>query len=162
MGHPWPLPPGAPWLVRGVDARGEVRIQPDIVLGDGHTIRFAIDAKYKRVDPEADVYQALAYAKALNLRRIALVYPADGEVAPATHRIRNDDVSILVRTVPVGTDAAGFVGLDLRAAQAARDPFRELDGALAGREAACPSRPIRRAVRNAASRVPRGQDTQPR
>jgi hypothetical protein len=55
---------------------------------------------------------------------------------PATHRIRNDDVSILVRTIPVGTDAAGFVGLDLRAAQAARELLVELDGALARREAA--------------------------
>ena len=71
-----------------------------------------------------------------NLRRVALVYPADGEVLPTTHRIRNDDVSVLVRTVPVGTDAAGFVGLDRRAAKAARDLLRELDGPLAGREAA--------------------------
>jgi 5-methylcytosine-specific restriction enzyme subunit McrC len=127
-------------LVQGrsfyLDQGHEVRIKPDIVLGDGQAIRVAIDAKYKRVDPEADVYQALAYAKALNLRRVALVYPEDGEVVPATHRIRNDDVSVLVRTVPVGTDATGFVGLDLRAAQAAGDLLRELDEASARREAA--------------------------
>jgi 5-methylcytosine-specific restriction enzyme subunit McrC len=119
-----------------LDEGHAVRLKPDIVLGDGHTIRVAIDAKYKRFDPESDVYQALAYAKALNLQRVALVYPSDGEIVPATHRIRNDDVSILVRTVPVGTDAAGFVGLDLRAAQAARELLVELDGALAGRQAA--------------------------
>ena len=48
------------------------------------------------------------------LLRVALVYPA--EVAPATHRIRNDDVSVLVRTVPVGEGPAGFADLDRRAA----------------------------------------------
>ena len=119
-----------------LDEGHEVHIKPDIMLGDGQTIRVAIDAKYKRVDPESDVYQALAYAKALNLRRIALVYPADGEVVPTTHRIRNDDVSVLIRTIPVGTDAAGFVDLDRRAAVAARDLLRELGGALAARDAA--------------------------
>jgi 5-methylcytosine-specific restriction enzyme subunit McrC len=127
-------------LVQGrplyLDEGHEVHLKPDIMLGDGRAIRVAIDAKYKRVDPESDVYQALAYAKALNLRRVALVYPADGEVVPTTHRIRNDDVEVLVRTVPVGTDAAGFAGLDLRAAQAARELLRELDGPLARREAA--------------------------
>lgn len=119
-----------------LDEGHEVHIKPDIVLGDGKTIRAAIDAKYKRVDPEADVYQALAYAKALNLQRVALVYPAYGEVVPTTHRIRNDDVSVLVRIVPVGAGRAGFVDLDRRAATAALDLIRELVGALAGREAA--------------------------
>jgi 5-methylcytosine-specific restriction enzyme subunit McrC len=119
-----------------LDMGREVRIKPDIVLGDGRTVRVAIDAKYKRVDPESDVYQALAYAKALNLRRVALVYPADGEVAPITHRIRNDDVSILVRTVPVGADADGFVDLDHRAAQSAKALLRELNGSNAQHEAA--------------------------
>jgi 5-methylcytosine-specific restriction enzyme subunit McrC len=119
-----------------LDQRHEVRIKPDIVLGDGRTATVAIDAKYKRLDPESDVYQALAYAKALNLQRVALVYPEDGEVVPTIHRIRNDDISILVRTVPVGTDAAGFAGLDQRAGRAASDLLRELDVASAQREAA--------------------------
>ena len=119
-----------------LDEAHAVHLKPDILLGDDKAIRVAIDAKYKRVNPEADVYQALAYAKALNLRRVALVYPADGEVIPITHRIRNDDVSVLVRTVPVGRDAAGFVGLDQRAAKAALDLISELVGPLGVREAA--------------------------
>ena len=98
-------------------------------LGCGIDIAIAHSARMK-------VYQAFAYAKTLNLRRFGLVHQADGEVMPTTHRIRDDDVSVLVRTVPVGTDAAGFVGLDLRAAQVARDLIRELDGALAGRRVA--------------------------
>ncbi len=126
----------SPGPVIYLDEGHEVRMKPDIVLTDGKTVRVAIDAKYKRIDGEADVYQALAYAKALNLKRVALVYPADGEVVPSTHRIRNDQVSVLVRTIPVGADGAGFVDLDLRAATAARDLIEELLGSLARREAA--------------------------
>ena len=126
------VPAGSIYL----DEAHEVRIKPDIVLSDGKTIRVAIDAKYKRVDPEADIYQALAYAKALNLQRVALVYPADGEVTPTSHRIRNDDVWVLVRTVPVGSDAAGFSDLDKRAAKASVDLISELVEPIVGGRAA--------------------------
>lgn len=98
-----------------LDRDERVRVKPDIVLTDGKTIRVAIDAKYKRHDPEADVYQALAYAKALGLRKVALVYPGDGEVPRATHRINHDEISVLVRTVPVGHLGHGFVGLEREA-----------------------------------------------
>jgi 5-methylcytosine-specific restriction enzyme subunit McrC len=119
-----------------LDEAHEVPLRPDIVLSDRKSIRVAIDAKYKRLDPEADIYQALAYAKALKLQRVALVYPADGEVTPTTHRIRNDSVLVLVRTVPVGCDAAGFSDLDKRAAKAAVDLISELVEPIAGRRVA--------------------------
>lgn len=111
-----------------LDVGHEVQIRPDILLSDGESIRVAIDAKYKRINPEGDVYQALAYAKALKLDRVALVYPSDGEVAGATHEIRNDSVTVMVRTMPVSTDAAGLAGLDRRASEAAADLLRELAG----------------------------------
>jgi 5-methylcytosine-specific restriction enzyme subunit McrC len=126
------VPSGSIYL----DEAHEVPIRPDIVLSDGKTIRVAIDAKYKQVDPEADIYQALAYAKALNLQRVALVYPADGDVTPTTHRIRNDNVLVLVRTVPVGSDAAGFLDLDKRAAKAAADLIGELAEPMIGHRVA--------------------------
>lgn len=119
-----------------LDEAHRVHMRPDIVLRDGKMIRVAIDAKYKRVDPEADIYQALAYAKALGLQRVALVYPADGEVTPIAHRIRNDDVVVLVRTVPVGSNASGFADLDQRAAMAAFDLISELVESRGGSRAA--------------------------
>jgi McrBC 5-methylcytosine restriction system component len=111
-----------------LDEDRHVTVDPDIVLTDGKSIRAAIDAKYKREDPEADVYQALAYAKALNLPRVALVYPGDGEVTPTTHRIRHDDTTILVRTIPVGHGGAGFVNLERRAERVMSDLIAELVG----------------------------------
>jgi 5-methylcytosine-specific restriction enzyme subunit McrC len=104
-----------------LDQGRAVPIEPDIVLTDGHGIRVAMDAKYKRHDPQADVYQALAYAKGLGLQRVTLVYPADGEVTPSTHRIRSDDTVVLVRTVPVGHGGRGFVDLERRARAAATE-----------------------------------------
>jgi len=115
-------PPGGLFL----DADRRVKIAPDILLADGQGIRAAIDAKYKVTDPEADIYQALAYAKGLGLDRVALVYPADGEVAPIDHRIRHDDVQVLVRTVPVGHGVAGFVDLERRAEASMSALIREL------------------------------------
>lgn len=104
-----------------LDLAQRVAIDPDVVLVDGQgAIRIAIDAKYKRHDPTSDVYQALAYAKGLGLRVVALVYPEDGEVAPMVHEIRNDQTVVLVRTIPVGRGAAAFRDLDRRTEDAAR------------------------------------------
>lgn len=100
---------------RHLDREGVVAVEPDIVVGERQPLA-VLDAKYKRHEVRADVYQALAYAKAYALRRVCLVYPEDGEVAPATHHIRNDDVTILVRTLPVGHHDLGFETLEARAA----------------------------------------------
>ncbi|CAN5798651.1 hypothetical protein BH23CHL8_BH23CHL8_30010 [soil metagenome] len=108
-----------------LDRAGEVVIDPDIVLTDGVRIRAAFDAKYKRHDPGTDVYQALAYAKGLGLSRVTLIYPADGEVTPTVHRIRNDDVEVLVRTIPVGHGGLGFAMLERRARAGATSLIRE-------------------------------------
>lgn len=90
-------------------------MDPDIALTDGRQVRVAIDAKYKLENKQADVYQALAYAKTLGLQQVALVYPEDGEVTPARHRIRNDETEVVVTTIPVGHGGAGFRDLDARA-----------------------------------------------
>ena len=119
-----------------LDREGNVVIEPDIVLTDGFRICAAFDAKYKRHDPGTDVYQALAYAKGMDLSRVTLVYPADGEVEPAVHRIRNDDVEVLVRTVPVGHHGQGFGDLEREARAAAANLIVESLGDRASVRAA--------------------------
>jgi 5-methylcytosine-specific restriction endonuclease McrBC regulatory subunit McrC len=117
--------PGSLYL----DKDRTVIVKPDIVLADdAGRVRAAFDAKYKLVDADADVYQALAYAKALNLERVLLVYPADGEATGTNIRVRNDAVEVLIRTVPVGKGDSDFADLDRRAASVARRLIREALG----------------------------------
>ncbi len=72
------------------DAR-HVRLQPDLAWWDGVRYTFVADAKYKRSEsgsaPNADLYQLLAYATALDLPGGMLIY-AEGE-APVPCRVRN-------------------------------------------------------------------------
>ena len=71
---------------------GKVPLEPDLSWWDGGACVFVGDAKYKRIDdrsiPNADLYQALAYATALNLPGALLVY-AKGEADPVVHTVRN-------------------------------------------------------------------------
>jgi 5-methylcytosine-specific restriction enzyme subunit McrC len=71
---------------------GRVRLKPDLTWWDGHECTFVGDAKYKKVEddrvPNADLYQLLAYATALNLPGGLLVY-AKGEDAEVVHCVRN-------------------------------------------------------------------------
>lgn len=75
-----------------LDEEGEVRLRPDLTWWDGGICRFAGDAKYKNVTgetiPNADIYQMLAYATALNLPGGLLAY-AQGETNTATYHIRH-------------------------------------------------------------------------
>ena len=67
------------------DAAGEsaFKLIPDIVLMEHGKVRFILDAKWKRLDPEApnhgvsqdDAYQLFAYGKRYGCRRVVLVYP---------------------------------------------------------------------------------------
>ena len=67
-----------------------LRLKPDLTWWDGRTCTFVGDAKYKRIDvrgvPNADLYQILAYATALDLRGGLLVY-AKGEAEPVKYVI---------------------------------------------------------------------------
>ena len=99
-------------------------IRPDILLASAKA-RFAavLDAKYKRESAREDLYQALAYATVCGVRSVTLVYPNDGEVQPASHRIVGAEaVNVLVRTIPVARgDDESFAHLGDRAAGVARD-----------------------------------------
>lgn len=74
------------------DRYGSVTIEPDLSWWDGETCRFVGDAKYKKIVhssvPNADLYQLLAYATALDLPGGLLIY-AQGEAEAATYKIRN-------------------------------------------------------------------------
>ena len=80
--------------IRGVtlDEGGSVELKPDLSWWDGQDCTFVGDAKYKRVRddrvPNADLYQLLAYATALDLPGGLLVY-AQGEADDVAHRVRH-------------------------------------------------------------------------
>ena len=69
-----------------------VKLEPDLTWWDGRDCVFVGDAKYKDLTderaPNADLYQLLAYATALDLPGGLLVY-AKGEREPATYDVRH-------------------------------------------------------------------------
>ena len=75
-----------------LDESEKVALKPDLSWWDGRTCRFVGDAKYKRVQdervPNADLYQLLAYATALDLPGGMLVY-AGGEAEEVVHQVRH-------------------------------------------------------------------------
>ena len=75
-----------------LDEARRVDLRPDLSWWDGPICRFVGDVKYKRVRdahvPNADLYQLLAYATALDLPGGLLVY-AQGEAADAVHLVRH-------------------------------------------------------------------------
>ena len=75
-----------------LDTAGKVSLKPDLSWWEGGDCVFAGDAKYKRTEnnraTNADLYQALAYATALDLPRAMLIY-AKGEADPVEHRVRH-------------------------------------------------------------------------
>ena len=96
---------------RGVtlDEDGHIRLKPDLSWWDGQTCTFVGDAKYKnisgeRVIPNADLYQLLAYATALDLPGGLLIY-AKGEAEPAVYQVRNSGKRLEV----VALDLAGEI-----------------------------------------------------
>ena len=96
-----------------LDRRGQISLEPDLTWWDGSTCTFVGDAKYRRIDiksvPNADLYQILAYATALDLPGGLLVY-AKGEADPEVHDVRH----ACKRLEVVAVDLAGSIE-DLRA-----------------------------------------------
>ena len=74
-----------------LDDANDVRLKPDLTLWKGGRCTFVGDAKYKRTNvksvPNADLYQLLAYATALDLPGGLLIY-ARGEAEPIVHQVR--------------------------------------------------------------------------
>ena len=78
--------------IDSLDKKGAIELKPDLVWSRGPSYLFVGDAKYKRIDNEqvrnADLYQLLAYATALNLPGGLLIY-AKGERETATYQVRH-------------------------------------------------------------------------
>ena len=75
-----------------LDVAGKVSLKPDLSWWESGACVFVGDAKYKRTEnnraTNADLYQALAYATALDLPGATLIY-AKGEAEPVTHHVRH-------------------------------------------------------------------------
>ena len=88
-----------------LDDDGKVRLKPDLSWWDGPTCTFVGDAKYKNITgervPNADLYQLLAYATALNLPGGLLAY-AQGEADTATYQVCNAGKRLEVVAVELG------------------------------------------------------------
>jgi 5-methylcytosine-specific restriction enzyme subunit McrC len=97
------------WL----DEAGRIPIRPDVTWWRHGRCAAVVDAKYKVLrpadNPNADLYQMLAYCKVLELLDGHLVYAA-GDELPRAHMIRNSGVEVYVHTI----DLAGSI-LTLRA-----------------------------------------------
>ena len=85
-----------------LDVKQRVRLRPDLSWWDGSLCTFVGDAKYKRIHdervPNADLYQVLAYATALDLPGGLLVY-AQGEADSVVHQVRHSGKRLEVATV---------------------------------------------------------------
>ena len=93
-----------------LDEDNMVNLRPDLSWWDGGGCKFVGDAKYKNITdksvPNADLYQLLAYATALDLPGGLLIY-AKGEASLASYRVRHADKWLEVVEVdlakPLGT-----------------------------------------------------------
>jgi len=92
-----------------LDEREAIDIRPDLVWWQGGKCRAVIDAKYKatRVDevPNADVYQAMAYSLALDVRPAFLIYAAGNE-PPGEHVVVHSDLRVVVAALDISATPA--------------------------------------------------------
>ena len=85
---------------------GRIRLKPDLSWWDGPRCTFVGDAKYKHIKtnvPNADLYQLLAYATALDLPGGLLIY-AKGERRPASYRVRHAGKCLEIAEVDLTSD----------------------------------------------------------
>lgn len=104
--------------VHALDLGGQVRMKPDLVVYgvDGRTPVAVVDAKYKTEKahrshgyPNADLYQALAYATVLGLREAHLVYAA-GRLPERTTEVRGTDgLRLLQHSLDLTSEPAALV-----------------------------------------------------
>ena len=90
--------------IDSLDYGDKVRLRPDLTWWDGGKCRFVGDVKYKNLvrrenePPNADIYQLLAYATALDLPGGMLIY-AKGEAEPEKYRVRHAGKTLEVAAV---------------------------------------------------------------
>ncbi|MGW9183820.1 McrC family protein [Agromyces sp. NPDC055661] len=111
-----------------LDVGGAVRLRPDIVvLRDGNTVTVA-DTKYKvwgastKSPPNADVYQALAYALTAGVEEAHLIY-VSGDIEPRIFDIASARKRVIAHALDIGgSPAALMAGVDRLAAATLRSP----------------------------------------
>ena len=89
-----------------LDEEKRIRLKPDLSWWDGARCTFVGDAKYKRIEsnvPNADLYQLLAYATALDLPGGLLIY-AKGECPPDSYRVRNAEKCLEIAEIDLADD----------------------------------------------------------
>jgi 5-methylcytosine-specific restriction enzyme subunit McrC len=105
--RPLALHVGAQDRSRTLDREGDITLVPDLTLSRQGRVVLVADAKYKRLAvtglPNADVYQALAYAVGFEVPAAVLVYPSV-EAPRATHSIASVSKLVVVRTLDLNLD----------------------------------------------------------
>ena len=111
------------WL----DQTRRIPLKPDLSWWEGGACTFVGDAKYKNITaehaPNADLYQLLAYATALDLPGGLLVY-AKGEADTATYHVRYSDKRLYIATL----DLSGTLGEILERVGTLADTVKVLRG----------------------------------
>lgn len=86
---------------------GKVKLRPDLTWWEGDTCVFVGDAKYKNITgervPNADLYQLLAYATALDLPGGLLIY-AKGEADEVVHKVRHSSKTLEVAALDLSVE----------------------------------------------------------
>ncbi|WP_282848210.1 McrC family protein [Microbacterium oxydans] len=97
-----------------LDAEGKIRMRPDIVISrDGRVVAVA-DTKYKvwgendGSPPNADVYQALAYAVTAGVQDMHLLY-VSGDVVPRRYEIAATGTTVVAHAVDVSGEPGTLV-----------------------------------------------------
>ena len=94
------------WLAKDDGGRDRIRLKPDLSWWDGSRCTFVGDAKYKHIEsnvPNADLYQLLAYATALDLPGGLLIY-AKGERPPDSYRVLNAGKHLEIAEIDLAGD----------------------------------------------------------
>ena len=95
--------------IDSLDEEGGAGLKPDLSWRDGSRWTFVGDTKYKRIDggvPNADLYQLLAYATAVDLPGGLLIYAESGQ-EPATYTVRHSGKRLEVVALDLSGDLDG-------------------------------------------------------
>ena len=106
-----------------LDEENRIRLLPDLSWWHAGTCTFVGDAKYKRIVdtrvPNADVYQLLAYAVALDLPGGMLIY-AQGEADPTTYQVRHAGKRLEIAALDMSGSPAQLLARITRLAERVR------------------------------------------
>jgi 5-methylcytosine-specific restriction enzyme subunit McrC len=96
-----------------LDAKGKVRLEPDLSWWQAGRCRFVGDAKYKRISVSGikhpDLYQLLAYVIALDLPAGLLIYAA-GEAESVEHTVPQAGKRLEVTTIDLSGTPSEILG----------------------------------------------------